>query len=946
MSSSAESSKSSQSSQSSDDGLNKTANCIRKVSNFSYMKDTFKMDNDAFNPEYLNMIMAEASPKLEALFDKIQKLDAQDMKKTGKLYKHFIYSDAIAPAYGVKLIASAFIAKGFKCCFNKNLNIINDEKLLETKNNNFGVLVSKKIHDKMMTQKHRKAMTDKYNSRPDNINGDLMRFIILDSGFREGLDLFDVKYVHLFEQLLVNADEKQAIGRATRFCGQKGLNFNPTLGWPLYIFRYDINFDKEIQNTNSMFELFLKYSNIDVKKIIFASELEGIVIDAAIDKNLTKEIHTFKIENVPPIFSPKKGGSGLPDEFDKFKYGHVKLENKCADTAELSFTPTQDLIRHYFTPKTDIKGMLLFHGIGTGKTCTAIATATTSFDKEDYTILWVTRHTLKSDIWKNMFKQICHMKFIEEKRKFPNKITAPMKYLSDNWIEPLSYKQFSNMLLKLNKFYDKIINRNGEDDPLHKTLLIIDEAHKLYTNIGNIAERPNMNILEKMIDNSYKKSGKDSVRVLLMTATPYTEDSMEMIKLLNLLREEKLPKQFDSFSKKYLNNDGYFTEPGKKEFKTDIKGYVSYINRSQDARYFAHPIIEPVYVPITYNANKIPTKEYVNKLKDVKTEQKLKRTFIADEQKKCKVILKEIKKNCVEDYKDELDTLKNAKAECKTKECKTKATEKLDAYKETKSQTIDDCMSKGKEEQCENLTEHEEEYKRLEEERIRIIEYITNITKENSEINNEMKEISLEIKNIRIEKAEIMKEKKENKRDKVKVKELNKKLKELYNEYTTLKADKLNLKNKKHLNRVKLGNATLPDFSVYKVLNNKCLGNAPKKETTPKKDSIKALSPQIPTNVLKKIVYFYLNKYDKVEKHNRVFILLTYHPDKLPKTYRDSEYKNKLEMLYSRIFSKLNEIKGELSRETLGSIIKENISKLCDVIVKIPSIKNVGNASP
>ena len=61
-----------------------------------------------------------------------------------------------------------------------------------------------------------------------------------------------------------------------------------------------------------------------------------------------------------------------------------------------------------------------------------------------------------------------------------------MKYLSDNWIEPLSYKQFSNMLLKLNKFYDKIINRNGEDDPLHKTLLIIDEAHKLYTNIGNI----------------------------------------------------------------------------------------------------------------------------------------------------------------------------------------------------------------------------------------------------------------------------------------------------------------------------------------------------------------------------------------------------------------------------------------------------------------------------
>jgi hypothetical protein len=70
--------------------------------------------------------------------------------------------------------------------------------------------------------------------------------------------------------------------------------------------------------------------------------------------------------------------------------------------------------------------MLLFHSVGTGKTCTAIATATTSFEKEGYNILWVTRHTLINDIWKNMFNQVCHIglrdKIRDDKLKLPNKI--------------------------------------------------------------------------------------------------------------------------------------------------------------------------------------------------------------------------------------------------------------------------------------------------------------------------------------------------------------------------------------------------------------------------------------------------------------------------------------------------------------------------------------------
>jgi hypothetical protein len=80
----------------------------------------------------------------------------------------------------------------------------------------------------------------------------------------------------------------------------------------------------------------------------------------------------------------------------------------------LQFNPSQGFIQNYFTPFAPVKGMLLYHSTGSGKTCSAIAAATSNFEPFGYTILWVTRTTLKNDIWKNMFDQVCH-KNIQER---------------------------------------------------------------------------------------------------------------------------------------------------------------------------------------------------------------------------------------------------------------------------------------------------------------------------------------------------------------------------------------------------------------------------------------------------------------------------------------------------------------------------------------------------
>jgi len=627
-------------------GNEKTADCIRNRSNFTIPKTFHMIDKKDFNPDMLNVYINNgASPKLKLLLEQIRLLDEKDMKETGKLHKHLIFTDVNRSTYGAKIVASALTANGLHLTYHTQgtgFSMTDNKKLLKTKHANYAVLLSKSFFDRPVNAKIRKVILDKFNSRPDNTYGELVRFIVLDQGFKEGIDLFDVKYVHLLEPLAVNADEKQAIGRATRFCGQKGLTFHPRFGWPLFVFKYDVTISNELQdiwtdfdNTKTLFELYIKNSNLDMRKIIFANQLENATIDSAVDRDLNKPVHLFSIDT-PEDIVLRGGGGGISkvsgahksiaptkkmnlvnmheyikEYFYKFKYPPLKLENKCTGGATggavngniVTFTPTQDFVRHYFQPSSAYKGILLHHSVGTGKTCTAIATATTSFDLENYTILWVTRHTLKTDIWKNMFGQVCNIDIQDKIRKglvLPNKIVSKSKYMSANWLDPISYKQFSNMLLKKNKIYDEMVKRNGKDDPLRKTLLIIDEAHKLYSPTVAKSEKPNTDILEKMIQGSYDKSGTDSVRVMLMTATPFTEDGMEMIKLLNLLREDdKFETDFQMFSRDYLD-DGYFTRSGLRDFKNKVSGYISYLNRSQDARNFAHPVIRNIYTDMSY----------------------------------------------------------------------------------------------------------------------------------------------------------------------------------------------------------------------------------------------------------------------------------------------------------------------------------------------------------
>ena len=754
--------------------INKEAQCIRKVGNFSKQEKNHKMDKNNFDLKDFSKNLENVSPKAIALINNIKELDNADMINYKKTFKHVIYTDLKESSAGSKMLAASLMTKGYTNIYDKNLKI-DENKISKNYYNNFALLCSVQIYNKPFPVKLKKSIISKFNERPDNINGKNIRFIIIDSGYKEGIDLFDVKYIQIFEPLITNSDEKQVIGRGTRFCGQKGLVFQPNLGWPLHVYKYNSNIQS--QNTN-VHDMFMFHSGIDVSKLLFSSELENISKYGAIDYELNKNIHepgdkslsngniytkykkninTFNLADKvkdPLIIKKKSIGGGIKgkrkkglnlnlekspnkilkfiemrkyisDKFSKYKWESIIFKNNCVNdnnTKDLSLkkfksyggeekkikkncicteeeikednveinnnkedvksiekkddlvynnnveevksiekkndlvynnneekksnkllggkslplpaknlppsiepkderlitlTPTQEFVSKFFNNSSAYKGLLLWHSVGTGKTCSAIATATKGFEEHDYTILWVTKHTLKADIWKNMFKQVCSSvirRKIIKGEDIPKDIKKNyLKYLSKKWIMPISYKQFSNMLSEKNKIYKLMTKINGKTDPLRKTLVIIDEAHKLYSPDTIAAERPNIQIMNDKIKSSYKLSGKDSVKLLLMTATPYTSDPMHLIKLINLMKETDLiPEDYDEFTSKYLKEDSTFTEKGAEKYLNSISGYISYLNREKDARNFAYPVFHTITVDISENNNIVELKKNID----------------------------------------------------------------------------------------------------------------------------------------------------------------------------------------------------------------------------------------------------------------------------------------------------------------------------------------------
>lgn len=636
---------------------NRKADCIRKVENWSKVRPHHIFDSFQFDQELTKKDLPIVSPKIKALLDKIKYVDDSDLNVHGTYFKHFIFTDLQGKTHGSKIIASALLSEGYPSIIKDTINVginIDTIETMSVDNNTdqsrFGLISSSSVYQKAFTETNKKDILKVFN-RPDNNYGQQMRILIMDSKFKEGVDLFDVKYVHILEQPKSSADLTQVIGRATRYCGQKGLNFVQNEGWKIHVNIYKLYDEVHGSKKKFFYEKYkeaLSINSVTFDEGVIMEQVEKLAMLASVDFELNREMHKkMLVDEVREIeMIDVKGGTGVADmdyltkkmrtlkidddrnqqliptmsvaeiqkhvldTYTKYKYGPIVIENACNISKNnnrlIKLTNTQKFVRDYLRPERPEKGLLLWHSVGTGKTCTAIAVkshfemASTNDGKhikEPFHVFWVTKTNLVGAETKNMYDSVCHAYIRDAIKKNPKLSKEELNKLYSNntknlVIHSLSYRAFSNLLQAKNALGRSLAN----NDVLRKTLVIIDEAHKLYADDFTEQEKPDVELITKKIHESYQKSKSNSCKVLLMTATPMVNGISSFVNLMNLIIEDP-SKRFNEgqFLKKLREG---FTQ-GQRYFNKRVGGLISYLNRKHDPSLFAQPQIQTIEVKMS-----------------------------------------------------------------------------------------------------------------------------------------------------------------------------------------------------------------------------------------------------------------------------------------------------------------------------------------------------------
>lgn len=283
-------------------------------------------------------------------------------------------------------------------------------------------------------------------------------------------------------------------------------------------------------------------------------------VDFNVKINSKEEINENKAKN---IHNSKNTVSGIT--------------KKLCTSIETQLLPQQQLLGTYLAPNTPYNGLLIFHGTGVGKTCTAVTIA------EQYkNYLSETGKKIKiicsKDLIPSFKKTIInpsnsfsctgetYLKEILSESK-----STISKAISENY-EFLTYYSFAEEIKKTIKNLNEDDIKIALQEKYSDSLIIIDEAQNIRNNVkgGEIQKNSKLivQMLELLTEHTY------NLKLVLLSATPMYDSPEEIIWLLNLIqRAYKHPL----LSTTILDKNGSIRKDKEADFIAAIQGKISYL---------------------------------------------------------------------------------------------------------------------------------------------------------------------------------------------------------------------------------------------------------------------------------------------------------------------------------------------------------------------------------
>ena len=218
-------------------------------------------ETSIFDPETVLEQIDSSSPKLEALLEQLSKV----LKKQRRS-RHMLFSDL--SRFGAMVIAAGLKARGYpEVRFNPQTDLrdwnrewkaarethrmidwsmmFDFSEVRKTPNKPaFILLTSASLHymgGRQLGKTRRQALITYYNTQ-NNLPKDAwprIDMVVLDGGFKEGIDLLETNHVWLFEPPVTRSDFEQIVGRVLRRCAHRSKPFGK-YGWKVTIHTFRI----------------------------------------------------------------------------------------------------------------------------------------------------------------------------------------------------------------------------------------------------------------------------------------------------------------------------------------------------------------------------------------------------------------------------------------------------------------------------------------------------------------------------------------------------------------------------------------------------------------------------------------------------------------------------------------------------------------------------------
>lgn len=291
----------------------------------------------------------------------------------------------------------------------------------------------------------------------------------------------------------------------------------------------------------------------------------------------------------------------IPDYIHNRDIMKVLSDDACNKSSGYIYKQIQLLVSQYISLNTPYNGLLLYHGVGVGKTCTSLLVADNFKEyvrKNGKKIIILTKPAIQNsfrneifnyddfmdNIDKNMFKCLSQ-EFIDDWKTFKH-TTDNSKYnnflqdsIMDVYFEIYGYQEF------VNKYKSKIKNSSGEYDQykinslFSNTVMIIDEIHNLRDD--NDSKEDNIKESKEFI-NTIIENLKEPIKLILLSATPMYDTFEEIEFIINLLlkndKRNSLKKNiFDLYIKAINENNTQNINIYERHILKETKGYISYM---------------------------------------------------------------------------------------------------------------------------------------------------------------------------------------------------------------------------------------------------------------------------------------------------------------------------------------------------------------------------------